>query len=94
MYFSHEREVVRRNDTWIPYSEFLNLSEDEEVEWKSVRFRTLGDVTITGGIESSVSTVEEIIQEVSKTKITERGNRADDKRSDAAMEDRKKDGYF
>ncbi len=94
LYFSHEREVVRRNDTWIPYSEFLNLSEDEEVEWKSVRFRTLGDVTITGGIESSVSTVEEIIQEVSKTKITERGNRADDKRSDAAMEDRKKDGYF
>ena len=85
---------MKRNGTWIPYSEFLNLSEEEQVVFKTVRFRTLGDITITGGIESTASTVEEIIQELSTIKITERGNRADDKRSDTAMEDRKKEGYF
>lgn len=94
LYFSHERKVVKRNGTWIPYSEFLNLSEEEQVVFKTVRFRILGDITITGGIESTASTVEEIIQELSTIKITERGNRADDKRSDTAMEDRKKEGYF
>lgn len=94
LYFSHERKVIRRNNSWIPYSEFLNLRQGEEVFTKIIRFRTLGDITITGGIESEADTIEEIIMEVSKIRVTERGNRDDDKRSDAAMEDRKKQGYF
>lgn len=94
LYLAHEREVVWRNDSWIPNSEFLKLRDDEEIVKKQVRFRTLGDITITGGIESDADTVEKIVQEVASMKVTERGNRADDKRSETAMEDRKKQGYF
>ena len=68
--------------------------EGEEVFVKKVRFRTLGDITITGGIESDADTLEKIVMEVSAMRETERGNRADDKRSETAMEDRKKQGYF
>jgi sulfate adenylyltransferase subunit 2 len=70
------------------------LREGEEVVTKKIRFRTLGDITITGGIESDADTVEKVIQEVSAMRQTERGNRTDDKRSETAMEDRKKQGYF
>ena len=70
------------------------LEEHEEVVVKKIRFRTLGDITITGGIESDADTVEKIIAEVATLKQTERGNRSDDKRSDSAMEDRKRQGYF
>lgn len=94
MYFAHEREVVWRNNSWIPNSEFLQLREGEEIVKKRVRFRTLGDITITGGIESDADTLQKIVNEVATTRSTERGNRADDKRSDTAMEDRKKEGYF
>jgi len=94
LYFAHEREVIRRGGTWIPHSEFLTLDKDEEVVTKKIRFRTLGDITITGGIESDADTLEKIVQEVSAMRMTERGNRADDKRSETAMEDRKKQGYF
>ncbi|MBS9767515.1 MAG: sulfate adenylyltransferase subunit CysD [Flavobacteriaceae bacterium] len=94
LYFAHEREVVWRNNSWIPNSEFLQLSENEEVVTKKVRFRTLGDITITGGIESDADTIDKIVDEVSVTRTTERGNRADDKRGETAMEDRKKQGYF
>ncbi|MFU2093487.1 sulfate adenylyltransferase subunit CysD [Ornithobacterium rhinotracheale] len=94
MYFAHEREVVWRNNSWIPNSEFLQLREGEEIVKKQVRFRTLGDITITGGIESDADTLQKIVNEVATTRSTERGNRADDKRSDTAMEDRKKEGYF
>ncbi|MBN3661680.1 sulfate adenylyltransferase subunit CysD [Ornithobacterium rhinotracheale] len=94
MYFAHEREVVWRNNSWIPNSEFLQLREGEEIVKKQVRFRTLGDITITGGIESDADTLQKIVNEVTTTRSTERGNRADDKRSDTAMEDRKKEGYF
>lgn len=94
LYFAHEREVIYRNNTWIPLSEFLELREDEHIERKKVRFRTLGDITITGGIESEADTIQKVIREVQAMRQTERGNRADDKRSDSAMEDRKRKGYF
>jgi sulfate adenylyltransferase subunit 2 len=94
LYLAHEREVVWRSNSWIPNSEFLVLDEKEKIEIKKVRFRTLGDITITGGIESDADTLDKIVKEVSAMKKTERGNRTDDKRSETAMEDRKKQGYF
>lgn len=94
LYIAHEREVVRRNDTWLPVSDYLKLEEDEEKQVKKIRFRTLGDITITGGIESDADSIEKIVAEVAAARQTERGNRADDKRGDTAMEDRKKQGYF
>ena len=94
LYFAHEREVIWRDGAWIPNSEFITLDKNEEVAMKKIRFRTLGDITITGGIESDADTLELIVQEVSTMRLTERGNRADDKRSETAMEDRKKQGYF
>ncbi len=94
LYFAHEREVVFRNNSWIPVSEYLKLDENEEVVTKKIRFRTLGDITITGGIESEADTLEKIAMEVSAMRKTERGDRSDDKRSETAMEDRKKQGYF
>ena len=94
LYFSHERECIRRDGQILAMSEFLNLREGEEPEIMRIRFRTLGDLTITGAVESEADTIEKIIEEVGATRITERGGRMDDKRSSSAMEDRKKDGYF
>lgn len=94
LYLAHEREVVRRNGSWIPNSEYLKLDANEEIVTKKIRFRTLGDITITGGIESDADTMEKVVDEVSTMRETERGNRSDDKRSETAMEDRKKEGYF
>jgi sulfate adenylyltransferase subunit 2 len=94
LYFAHEREAVWRDGSWLPVSEFLVLRSGEKIEKKLMRFRTLGDITITGGIESDADTLEKIVKEVAATRSTERGNRADDKRSEASMEDRKKEGYF
>lgn len=94
LYFAHDREVIWRNNSWIPNSEYLIRDENELVVKKKIRFRTLGDITITGGIESEADTLEKIVMEVSAMRQTERGNRSDDKRSENAMEDRKKQGYF
>lgn len=94
LYLAHQRDVVWRNNSWIPVSEHLKLEERESIHNKKIRFRTLGDITITGGIESDADTLEKIVAEVSTMKQTERGNRSDDKRSETAMEDRKKQGYF
>lgn len=94
LYFAHDRDVIWRNNTWLPVSEFIQIDDSEEVVSKKIRFRTLGDITITGGIESDADTLEKIFQEVAAARNTERGNRADDKRSETAMEDRKKEGYF
>ncbi|SKB37157.1 sulfate adenylyltransferase subunit 2 [Salegentibacter holothuriorum] len=94
LYLAHEREVVFRSNSWIPFSGHLRLEEEEKVEKKKIRFRTLGDITITGGIESEADTLEKIVKEVSAMRKTERGDRSDDKRSETAMEDRKKQGYF
>lgn len=94
LYFAHDRRVLWRNDSWIPESEFLQIEETEEIITKKIRFRTLGDITITGGIESDADTLEKIVAEVAAMRETERGNRSDDKRSESAMEDRKRQGYF
>jgi len=94
LYYAHDRKVVWRDNSWIPNSEFLALEDNEEIVTKKIRFRTLGDITITGGIESDADTLEKIGQEVSVMRQTERGNRSDDKRSETAMEDRKRQGYF
>lgn len=94
LYFAHPREVIWRNNSWIPNSEFLKLEPNEEAVVKKIRFRTLGDITITGGIESEADTLEKIVEEVATMRQTERGNRSDDKRSETAMEDRKREGYF
>ena len=94
LYFAHEREVIWKNNSWIPNSEFLIKDERDKIETKKIRFRTLGDITITGGIESDADSLEKIVEEVAAMRQTERGNRSDDKRSDTAMEDRKKQGYF
>ena len=96
IYFSHTRECVIREGVIYAYSEYLHLDEADKknVQSMTVRFRTVGDMTCTGGIPSSARTVEEIIQEVAAYRISERGNRADDRRSENALEDRKKEGYF
>ena len=94
LYFAHEREVFARNGALLAVSEHITMLETEKPERKTVRFRTIGDVTCTGAVESSAKTLDEVIAEVSAARQTERGTRADDKRSETAMEDRKKEGYF
>lgn len=94
LYIAHEREVVWRNNSWLPVSDYLKLEDGEKVEKKKIRFRTLGDITITGGVESDADSIAKIVEEVAAARQTERGNRADDKRGETAMEDRKKQGYF
>jgi sulfate adenylyltransferase subunit 2 len=94
IYFSHQREVFRRNGVLLASSPVVPRQPHEEPFVGQVRFRTVGDMTCTGAVESSASTLEEIIQEVASARVTERGARADDKRSETAMEDRKKAGYF
>jgi sulfate adenylyltransferase subunit 2 len=94
IYFTHEREIVNRGGVLLGKSPFITLLDGERYEKKRVRFRTVGDATCTGAVESDASTLSEIIQEVASARVTERGARADDKRSDTAMEDRKKAGYF
>ena len=94
LYFTHERLCIRRNGTLLAHSEHLNLRDTELPELLQVRFRTIGDMTCTGAVLSTANTLEEIIAEVAASRQTERGTREDDKRSDSAMEDRKKEGYF
>ena len=94
LYFSHQREVFERDGTLLAKTEFIQLKDSEICENKTIRFRTIGDATCTGAIASNAASIDDIIQEVATTRITERGGRADDKRSEAAMEDRKKQGYF
>lgn len=94
IYYTHEREVVKRDGVYLANSPYITLLEGEKVEKKQIRFRTIGDMTCTGAIVSNASKIEDIILEVSAARETERGTRTDDKRSEAAMEDRKKEGYF
>lgn len=94
LYFSHQREVVDRDGVLLATSPYLSLLPDEKPEVRTVRFRTIGDMTCTGAVESEASTVEEIVNEVACARASERGARFDDKRSDSAMEDRKRMGYF
>jgi sulfate adenylyltransferase subunit 2 len=94
LYFAHEREVFDRRGTLLAVTDFVVPQAHETVTTETVRFRTIGDATCTGAVRSTASTLPEIIQEVAAARQTERGGRHDDKRSEAAMEDRKKQGYF
>jgi sulfate adenylyltransferase subunit 2 len=94
LYFSHERNVVERGGMLLAESRFITLMPGEKQGRRRVRFRTVGDMTCTGAVQSDASTVAEIIDEVATARIAERGSRADDRRSESAMEDRKRTGYF
>mgnify|MGYP001462058867 FL=1 len=94
LYFSHKRKCVVRDGVILAASKYINLKEGEEITEKTVRYRTCGDMPITGAVYSEADTVEKIIDEIATTRTTERGTRADDKRGETAMEDRKKAGYF
>ena len=95
IYFAHERKVLVYENQLVAVSEFIRLDEDDEVVNKTVRYRTVGDMTCTAAVESSASNIDDIIKEIIATKTSERGEtRIDDRVSEAAMEDRKKNGYF
>jgi sulfate adenylyltransferase subunit 2 len=95
IYFAHTRRVFQRDGMWLAESPWTTLADGEEVEERSVRFRTVGDATCTGAVESVAADVAAIIEETAVTRITERGaTRADDRISEAGMEDRKREGYF
>ncbi len=94
LYFSHERPIINRDGVLLAASEVVYPVGHEQIEQRTVRFRTIGDMTCTGAVESPAATLEDIIDEVAAARVTERGARSDDKRSEAAMEDRKKQGYF
>ena len=94
LYFTHRRKVFQRDGVWLALAPFMQLKPDEKVVEMDVRCRTIGDITCTGLTLSTANTLEDIIHEVATTRVTERGGRADDKRSESAMEDRKKEGYF
>src|SRR4051812_2679212 len=95
IYFAHEREVFRRDGMWLSTGKHTTPREGEEIVTLKVRFRTVGDAPITGAVESTAETYDDIVAEVAATRMTERGaTRADDRLSEAAMEDRKKEGYF
>ncbi len=95
IYYSHERRVFERDGILLADNQHVMRGDDEPLFTASVRYRTVGDMTCTGAVESSAKTVAEVIAEVAATRITERGQtRADDRASEAAMEDRKREGYF
>jgi len=94
LYFSHERDVFERDGMLIAKTDFIQLQPGEQLSRRSVRFRTVGDATCTGAVASFATTLPEVIAEIAAARITERGGRIDDRRSDTAMEDRKRQGYF
>ena len=95
IYFAHRREVFRRDGMLLATSDHVELMDDEESFEASVRYRTVGDMSCTGGVESTAATLEDVVAEIAATRITERGEtRADDRVTEAAMEDRKREGYF
>jgi sulfate adenylyltransferase subunit 2 len=94
LYYTHKRRVFQRDGVWLAEAPFMHLKEGEKVVELDVRCRTIGDISCTGLTLSTADNLEDIVREVAASRITERGGRADDKRSEAAMEDRKKEGYF
>lgn len=94
LYFTHKRKAFNRDGVWLAWAPFMKLKDDEEIVELDVRCRTIGDITCTGLTLSHADSLDDIIAEIAASRITERGGRADDKRSEAAMEDRKKEGYF
>jgi sulfate adenylyltransferase subunit 2 len=95
IYYAHERKVFRRDGMWLAVTPYVTVQDGEVPEVRTVRFRTVGDASCTGAVESAAADVDEVIEEVAATRLTERGaTRADDRASEAAMEDRKREGYF
>ena len=95
IYFAHQREVFESEGLLMAYSDFLKPQKGEKIFTEKIRFRTVGDMTITAGVKSGAETLEQVIEEIAATRVSERGgSRADDRTSDAAMEDRKREGYF
>ena len=94
IYFAHQRDVISRNGQLMAAAECLNMDHEDIIERKNVRFRTVGDMSCTAAVESDADQIDDIIEEIKSSKISERGARMDDKVSEAAMEDRKKGGYF
>jgi len=94
IYFAHQRDVITRNGQLMAAADALNMDADDVIMHKNVRFRTVGDMTCTAAVESDAFEMDDIINEISASRISERGARMDDKVSEAAMEDRKKGGYF
>jgi len=95
IYFAHERQVFRRDGMWLAVSEHTRPREGEEIVTLTVRYRTVGDIPVTGAVESTAASYDDVIAETAATRLTERGaTRADDRLSEAAMEDRKREGYF
>ncbi|MGE5424756.1 MAG: sulfate adenylyltransferase subunit CysD [Syntrophothermus sp.] len=94
LYFTHERKVFNRDGVWLAWAPFMKMKPAEKVEVRRVRCRTVGDISCTGLSLSTANSLEDIISEIAATRVTERGGRYDDRRSEAAMEDRKKEGYF
>ena len=94
LYFSHNRDCILRDGVILAFSEYVKLKAQEKIIQMTVRYRTCGDMPITGAVESTADTIDKIIEEIASTRTTERGGRADDKRAETAMEDRKKQGYF
>jgi len=94
LYYTHRRKCFNRDGVWYAVAPFMTLKDTEKIEELDVRCRTIGDITCTGLSLSKASTLEEIVEEIAASRVTERGSRTDDKRSEAAMEDRKKEGYF
>ncbi len=94
LYLAHKRNCIIRDGVILAASEYLPLKPEEQPEEMTIRFRTIGDMTCTGAVESNADTLEKVIVEIETTRQAERGARADDKRSETSMEDRKKQGYF
>ena len=95
IYYSHQREVFLRDGMWLAPGGWGGPRTGETLETRTVRYRTVGDMSCTGAVESTASTVADVIEEVAVSRLTERGaTRADDRASEAAMEDRKREGYF
>jgi sulfate adenylyltransferase subunit 2 len=94
LYFAHRRQVVDRGGMLLAVTPYIGVQADETVSTRTVRFRTVGDASCTGALESSAATVDEVLRELAGARVTERSGRADDQRSDTAMEDRKRQGYF
>jgi sulfate adenylyltransferase subunit 2 len=94
LYFAHEREIFERNGVLYANEEIMELLPGEEAFRASIRFRTMGDITCTGAVKSDAKTLDDVINEIAASRTTERGTRTDDKKSETAMEDRKKQGYF
>ncbi|MFF7850958.1 phosphoadenosine phosphosulfate reductase family protein, partial [Streptomyces sp. NPDC007910] len=95
IYFAHEREVFARNGMWLTAGEWGGPKDGETVQTRLIRYRTVGDMSCTGAVDSDATTLDAVITEIAASRLTERGaTRADDKLSEAAMEDRKREGYF